>query len=92
MSYDALIFRFHALQRMFERNISETDIRDVLGNGEVIETYDDPPCPSRLVLGRCGGQPIHVVASDDPQERMTVVITVYEPDPARWDSSFKHRR
>jgi len=78
---------------MFERNISETDIRDVLENGEEIEKYlDDPPCPGRLVLGWCGGRPVHVVASDDPQDRVTVVITVYEPDPARWDESFKHRR
>jgi hypothetical protein len=37
---------------MVERNITATDVREVLANGEVIETYpDDTPYPSQLVLG-----------------------------------------
>jgi len=65
----------------------------VLENGQVIEEYpDDSPYPSRLVLGQCGGRPLHVLASDDAGERVTVIITVYEPDPQRWDATFRHRR
>ena len=88
-----LIFRVHAIQRMFERGISEIEVRDVLENGEIIEAYpNDFPFPSRLVLGTSSGRPIHVVVSDDPQAKTTIVITVYEPDPARWDPTFRHRR
>ncbi len=93
MGYDRLIFRIHAVQRMFERGISDTDVRDVLENGQVIEAYpDDLPFPSRLMLGRCAGLPVHVLASDDEQDQATVVITVYVPDQARWDAAFKRRR
>src|SRR5688572_438607 len=45
--YDRLVFRVHAIQRMFERGIGETTVRDVLQNGEEIESYpDDLPYPS----------------------------------------------
>ena len=93
MKDQELIFRVHAIQRMFERNISETEVRDVLENGEEIESYpDDLPFPSRLMLGRSGGCPIHVLASDDLKALVTMVITVYTPDPARWDAGFRRRR
>jgi len=93
VAYDHLIFRVHALQRMFQRRISEIDVRDVLENGQVIEAYpDDLPYPSRLMLGFVNGRPLHVLASDDPDMAATVIVTVYEPDPARWDAAFKHRR
>lgn len=93
VSDSELIFRIHAVQRMFQRQISETDVRDILANGEVIEGYpDDLPYPSRLMLGRCRGRPLHVLASDDLAANVTYVITVYEPDAARWDGTFKRRR
>ena len=58
MGEGALVFRVHAIRRMFERKISVADIRQVLGAGEVIEAYpDDKPYPSRLLLGWIGGAP-----------------------------------
>jgi len=93
VSFHELIFRVHAIERMFERDISEVDIRDVLENGKVIESYpDDAPFPSRLMLGWCDGRAIHVLASDDSDNQVTVIITVYQPDPARWDATFTRRR
>jgi hypothetical protein len=72
VAYDDLIFRVHAIQRMFDRGIRETDVRDVLEHGEVIEAYpDDLPYPSRLMLGHCGGRPVHVLASDDPDQEVS---------------------
>ena len=73
---------------MVERRINENedDVRQALDQGEVIREYpDDQPHPSRLVLGRAGSRPIHVVAADDPGAGETIVITVYEPDPTRWE-------
>ena len=46
------IYRIHAIERMFERDISEQDIESAVFNGEVIKNYpNDKPYPSRLSLG-----------------------------------------
>lgn len=91
MASEPLIFRVHAIQRMAQRRISGADVRQVLERGEVIEDYpDDFPYPSALVLGWINRQPIHVVVAATPQEK--IVITVYIPDPARWEPDFKRRK
>lgn len=60
----------------------------------IVEEYpDDRPYPSVLVLGRTGGgRPVHVVCAHAPEEDRLIVITVYEPDPNRWDEEFRQRR
>jgi len=79
------VFRVHALQRMFERRITEEDVRYVLETGETVEDYpDDRPYPSRLILGWRGERPLHVVVADD--------VTVYEPDTNLWEEGFRRRR
>ena len=88
-----LVFRVHALQAMFLRRISDEEVGDVLLNGRTIEEYpEDRPYPSRLVLGWPGSRPIHVVAADNPAEQETIIITVYEPDPERWEEGFERRK
>jgi len=40
------IYREHAIQRMFERDILEGDVEDTVKNGDIIEEYlDDKPYP-----------------------------------------------
>jgi hypothetical protein len=34
-----LIFRIHAIQRMFERKVDPEDVHAILERGETIETY-----------------------------------------------------
>ena len=93
MGSDSLIFRVHAIQRMFQRHINVDDVRHALATGEVIEHYpEDTPYPSRLVLGWHGSRPLHVVVADNEERRETIVITVYEPDPAQWEPGFRRRR
>ena len=88
-----LVFRVHAIQRMFERSIAKEDVRQALTTGKTIEAYpEDQPYPSRLVLGWIGTRPIHVVVAENPVQQETVVITVYEPDPAKWEAGFDRRR
>jgi hypothetical protein len=88
-----LVFRVHAVQRMFQRQVSVEDVRHVLANGEELEAYvEDQPYPSRLVLGWCGTRPLHVVVAENIEGGETIVITVYEPDAFRWDASFRRRR
>ena len=86
-------FSLHALQAMFERNITPADVTGVLAANRTIERYpDDRPYPSRLLLGWSGPRPIHVVAADNEAEAQIIVITVYEPDLARWEPDFERRR
>jgi hypothetical protein len=93
MDFDPLVFRVHAIQRMFQRRLSVDDIHYVLASGEVIEDYpDDTPYPSRLVLGWRGARPIHVVVADNAETKETIVITAYEPDPAQWEPGFRRRK
>ena len=93
MAYEQLVFRVHALQRMFRHGISEADVKQVLETGEAIEDYpEDRPYPSRLILGFTAGRPIQIVVADNHQAQETIVITVYEPDPKRWDATFRRRR
>jgi len=93
LDVEHLIFRIHAVQRMFEREIGQEDVRRALEMGKTIENYpDDKPYPSRLVLGWSGSRPIHVVVADHPNQREMIIITVYEPDLLRWEPGFEERR
>ncbi|MCH9011417.1 MAG: DUF4258 domain-containing protein [Chloroflexi bacterium] len=77
---------------MFERGITQSEVVQTVRFGEVIEEYpDDSPYPSRLVLGMQGLRPIHVVVADNMEDRMLVVITVYEPDSNQWTRDFRRR-
>lgn len=78
---------------MAERDISLADVRAVLDHGSEIESYPaDQPYPSYLRLGWIGDRALHVVAADNVEEEETIVITVYEPDPKRWEPGFAQRR
>ena len=88
-----LVFRQHAIRRMFERRISVEDVNAALATGNTIEDYpDDTPYPSRLLLGYAGARPLHVVAADNATEGEQIIITVYEPDPAQWEPTFTLRK
>jgi hypothetical protein len=87
------VYRLHAVQRMFERNISLNRVRQVLEKGETIEDYsDEMSAPSRLILGGQGRNPIHVVVSENPLADEAVVITAYTPEPSQWSKDFKRRK
>lgn len=93
MNNPRIIFRLHAVQRMFERRISVRKVRSVLDAGDVIEDYSsEMPEPGRLILGFQGKRPFHVVASEDIATYETTIITVYIPDPGKWKKDFRSRR
>ena len=88
-----LVFRVHAMKRMFQRDVSVEDVKIVLSSGVIIETYPaDKPYPSRLILGFVGDRPIHIVAADNMDAGETIIITVYEPDPRLWEADFQRRK
>jgi hypothetical protein len=91
--FEQLVFRVHAIQRMYQRSISELEVRHVIATGEIIEDYpDDTPYPSRLLLGWHDNRPLHVVVADNFDEKEHIVVTAYEPDPDVWDGDFKRRK
>jgi hypothetical protein len=93
MSQFRLVFRVHAVQRMFQRRITKEEVIKVVSTGEAIETYPtDKPFPSRLILGWSGPRPIHVVAADDVRAQETIIVTVYQPDTREWEPGFTRRR
>jgi hypothetical protein len=93
MSRPSIILRVHAVQRMFERRVPMKKLLEVIKTGETIEDYSsDMPNPSRLILGYQGKRPFHVVTSEDANANETTIVTVYIPDPDKWNKDFKSRR
>ncbi len=93
MTSHSIIFRIHAIERMFERRISEEHVRRVLQHGETIEDYsDEMPHPGGLMLGKHGKRPLHVVVAENTNEGESIVVTVYEPDPSQWKSNSRERK
>ena len=88
-----LVFSGHAVRRMFERAITERDVRAVVETGAIVEHYpDDQPFPSVLILGFAGGKPIHVVAGLDLERETCHIVTVYVPNPMKWEPDYRTRR
>lgn len=92
-AYNRLIFRTHALRQMFQRRVTDTDIRELLSRGIIIEEYpDDTPYPSCLLSGTVNGRPLHAVMAYNNVDREAIVITAYEPDTDVWSDNFTRRR
>jgi len=86
------IYREHAIQRMFERDIFEIDVEDTIKSGEIIEEYyDDKPYPSCLVLGLVNDKALHVVFAKNHEEDEIIIITAYYPDKDKWSDNYKRR-
>ena len=87
-----ITYRIHAIQRMFERNVSAEDMRFVLKRGKTIETYEDAYYPGRLLLAGRGKRPLHVVVADNAADDEAIVVTAYQPDHRYWEPGFKRRK
>jgi hypothetical protein len=86
-------WRKHALQRMAERQISQTAGLEVLRSGERIEDYpEDSPYPSALFLAWVEGRPLHAVAALDAEHEWAYIITAYEPDLEHLEPDYRTRR
>lgn len=93
MNNPIIVFRVHAVQRMFERKVSVRNVFQALHSGETIEDYSaEMPEPGRLILGFQGKRPFHVVASENLETNEITVITVYIPNADKWNKDFKSRK
>jgi hypothetical protein len=88
-----ILYRVHAVQRMFEREVSPVKVRRALEAGDMIEDYSsEMPEPSRLLMGFQGKRPFHVVTSENPEVNEITVVTVYLPDANKWKKDFRSRK
>ncbi len=87
MDCHSIGWRRHALERMFERNITRAQVKQVLKSGMIIETYrDDQPFPSKLIYALVDEVPLHVVVAQDTMTAECYVVTAYIPDTAHFES------
>ena len=92
MKIDNVVFRVHAIQRMFEREISVKSVKKILETGEIIEDYSaEMPEPGRLIMGYQGNRPIHLVLSENTKDNLVIIVTVYIPGPDRWKKDHRSR-
>lgn len=93
MNCKTIHFSRHAFERIFQRGINPDAVAQIIANGEVIVDYpEDQPFPSVLLLGYHKNQPIHAVVAREATTGTCHLVTIYWPDPAIWDESFKQRR
>lgn len=87
-----ITFWTHAIRRMFGREYTVAEVRQVIEADEMIEVYpEDTPYPSCLLLGWVADRPTHVVVAKAETHHAVFVITVYEPDPTQWSADFRKR-
>ena len=92
MNGKIVVFSGHAVQRMFSRKITKEEVKIAIEQGNKIEDYaDDTPFPSCLIMDFINNRPLHVVCSTDESTQTIYIITVYIPDPERWDNNFSRR-
>ena len=88
-----IMWRKHALQRMLERSISRSQVRQAIQQGKIVETYfDDYPYPSCLIAHITIVQPLHVVLSIDEENNILYVITAYIPDENHFKDDLTTRK
>ena len=85
-------FSQHAFKRAVERNISDEDLREAGSAAEVLESYPgDKYAPSVLLLGFTStGRPLHLQVALH-ESSIARIITLYEPDPAKWLDNRRRR-
>jgi hypothetical protein len=83
----------HAVDQSISRLIRLQEIREAIANSQIIEDYpNDKYAPSCLICGLTKtGKTIHIQSSY-PSRPLVKIITVYEPDPQKWNNDFTIRR
>jgi len=87
---NGILFSKHARDEMEIEEfgeISHEEVYQVLLSGKVIEEYrDDTPYPSCLIHGTTVEyRHLHVVCAYSAEDGLAIIVTVYQPDPQRWE-------
>ena len=86
---DKIFYSNHARTEMEVEEsgeIADDEVFETIFSGKIIENYpDDEPYPSCLIYGRTTkDRPLHAVCAYSEDENLSIVITVYQPNPERW--------
>ena len=86
---DKIYYSKHARDEMEDDEsgeILDSEVFEIVSTGTIIEHYpDDEPYPSCLIYGRTTkNRPLHAVCAYSEDEKLSIVITVYQPNPERW--------
>jgi hypothetical protein len=75
-------------------HITDQEVYEAICTGEVIELYpEDTPYPSVLIFGITDAKrPLHMVCAYNSGDDQVVVVTVYQPDPNRWEDYRRRKR
>ena len=84
---------YHVTMRLDQRKLTARVLRDAAATLEIIERYPhDKYLPSFLLRGERPGIIFHTQIATDVADDNIRVITMYEPDPNKWDAEFRVRR
>ena len=88
-----LEWKKHALQRIFEREITRDEVKQAILNGKIIEDYsDDYPYPSVLIAYVDKNKPMHVLVAYDESAEISYIITAYKPDTKYFEADLITRK
>lgn len=88
----SIIWTKHCLNRLNQRDILISDVKNAIKTGKIIEYYyDDYPYPSCLILGyNMNNKIIHFLCGVNKDE--VYIITAYYPDNIEWEENMEIRR
>ncbi len=94
---ERVLYSGHARREMREEEfgpITDQELYEAICSGEVIESYpDDTPYPSALIFGTTNiGRPLHTVCAYDSEGDQAFIVTVYQPDPSRWENYRRRKK
>jgi len=93
------VFRFpivltdHVFDKVRAIDLTLAEFERLLDTGQVIEEHTlSAETVKELVLLVEWTRPLHIVVIIDQRRREERILTVYEPDPARWSPDLRSRR
>ena len=94
---ERVLYSGHARREMREEEfgaITDQELYEAICTSEEIETYpDDTPYPSVLIFGTTNaGRALPTVCAYDGDGDQVVIVTVYQPNPDRWDDYRRRKR
>jgi len=95
--FDSVLYTSHARREMQQEPfgaIREEEVYEAIFASEVLEEYpEDTPYPSALLFGMTqSDRPLHTVCAYDGEEEKAIIITVYHPDPQRWENYRRRKK
>jgi hypothetical protein len=88
-----VFWTYHVNLRMWQRRIPSGAVLAAWSSYEVVEEYPaDKHLPSYLVRAKYGNMVFHVLFATDVAGDNVRIVTVYVPDPGKWDHDLRIRR